>query len=171
MGVASRALPNKPSFVTYGKANFLIFDAPTDENLDLYLDEMRKHGCTHMVRVCDPTYNEAPVQATGIEVHDWPFADGEPPPEDIIEQWLHLCQQTFSSNGAGKQQAAVGVHCVAGLGRAPLLVAIALVARGIEWSQAVEMIRERRRGALNARQLNFLESFEPPKESGKCTVM
>ena len=35
----------------------------------------------------------------------------------------------------------IGVHCVAGLGRAPLLVALALVHRGCERINAIELIR------------------------------
>ena len=43
----------------------------------------------------------------------------------------------------------IAVHCVAGLGRAPLLVAIALVHRGCESINAIELIRKHRQGALN----------------------
>lgn len=35
----------------------------------------------------------------------------------------------------------IAVHCVAGLGRAPVLVAIALIEAGMKFEDAVEMIR------------------------------
>jgi protein tyrosine phosphatase type 4A len=35
----------------------------------------------------------------------------------------------------------VAVHCVAGLGRAPVLVAIALMELGMKYEDAVELIR------------------------------
>ena len=43
----------------------------------------------------------------------------------------------------------MAVHCVAGLGRAPLLVALALIHRGCEPINAIELIRSKRTGALN----------------------
>ena len=53
------------------------------------------------------------------------------------------------SNKLDKNPARIGVHCVAGLGRAPLLVALALVHRGCDSITAIENIRKNRPGALN----------------------
>lgn len=36
----------------------------------------------------------------------------------------------------------MAVHCVAGLGRAPVMVAIALIELGMKYEEAVETIRE-----------------------------
>ena len=58
-----------------------------------------------------------------------------------------------------------------GVGSAPVLVATALIDQGMEPLDVVEMIRKKRRGAINARQLKFLENFKASSNSGcGCVV-
>jgi protein tyrosine phosphatase type 4A len=61
------------------------------------------------------------------------------------------------------------VHCVAGLGRAPALVAIALIELGMQPLDAVEYIRSKRRGAFNKPQINYLDAYKPTR--GKSSTM
>jgi protein tyrosine phosphatase type 4A len=55
----------------------------------------------------------------------------------------------------------IAVHCVAGLGRAPALVAIAMIEFGMEPLDAIEFIRRKRRGAFNKPQIAFLDHYKP----------
>lgn len=50
----------------------------------------------------------------------------------------------------------IAIHCVAGLGRAPILVALALVEAGMDALSVIELIRTRRPGALNTVQVRYL---------------
>ena len=45
--------------------------------------------------------------------------------------------------------------------RAPVLVALALIELGMKYEDAVELIRRKRRGAINAKQLSYLEKYRP----------
>jgi hypothetical protein len=66
----------------------------------------------------------------------------------------------------------IAVHCVAGLGRAPILVAIALIEAGMEPHEAVKAVRARRPSALNKRQLLYLtESYQRRRRLGGCCVL
>lgn len=46
-------------------------------------------------------------------MQDWPFDDGSPPPDDVVDQWFKLLKVRF----ADEPGCCVAVHCVAGLGR------------------------------------------------------
>ena len=45
------------------------------------------------------------------------FDDGASPPQDIIERWCGLVNETFDSLRQGEEIPCIAVHCIAGLGR------------------------------------------------------
>ena len=87
------------------------------------------------------------------------FPDGSAPTNDIVEKWLDLVNKEFMADTT----TCVGVHCVTGLGRAPVLVAVALIELGMKYEDAVEQIRKKRRGAINSKQLEFLAKYRRRK--------
>ncbi|KAF9105560.1 Protein tyrosine phosphatase type IVA 1 [Mortierella sp. AM989] len=145
-------LMNRPALVEYKHMRFLISDAPSDSNLSLYIAEFAQHQTKDVVRVCDPTYITSPLDELGIKVYDWPFGDGEGPPLAITREWLKLVKVRFGEDQERSPASTIAVHCVAGLGRAPLLVAIALIEAGMSPEDSIAYLRERRRGVLNSKQ-------------------
>ena len=73
----------------------------------------------------------------GIEVIDLPFEDGTSPPQLIIDEWLKILKKYYSESTDN----CVAIHCVTGLGRAPVLVTIALMELGLKFEESVELIR------------------------------
>lgn len=168
---AGPRLPNPPTLIEFSGLNFLIMDAPSQSNLRLYLKEMERARVNHVVRICEPTYPKGTVESAGIKVHDWVFPDGESPPSHIIDAWMGLVDEQKESNSP-ESSSSIAVHCVAGLGRAPVLVAIALIENGMRPLDAVMFIRQRRRGAINNKQLKFLENYRPRNsKKDKCIIM
>jgi len=150
---------------------FVILDAPNDSNVHVYLEALKRENVGHVVRVCDPSYDTSSLLDNNIAVHDWPFNDGDPPPDSIISSWLTLVKACFGDKKSdAKNKKCIGIHCVAGLGRAPVLVAIALIEKGMDPLDAVQTIRSRRRGAINAKQLHFLENYKR-RSKKECIVM
>nr|CCA18463.1 protein tyrosine phosphatase type IVA protein 1 put [Albugo laibachii Nc14] len=165
---------NKPTLVQWANLSFVIMDAPTNDNLQFYLKELKRYNVTDLVRACEITYDREAVNAAGIKVHELEFPDGEPPDDVIFQRWLSLVADRFKENQASPTMTnrSIAVHCVAGLGRAPVLVAIALIENGVDPITAVEHIRKFRRGAINLRQLKYLEKYEPHfGQKQKCTIM
>uniref|UniRef100_A0A7S3GSY3 protein-tyrosine-phosphatase n=1 Tax=Spumella elongata TaxID=89044 RepID=A0A7S3GSY3_9STRA len=169
---SANSLVNKPSLIEWGPLRLLIMDAPKDSNLHLYLKQCKKSNVTSIVRISEPSYSREEVEKSGIALHEMYYPDGHSPPPDVIARWLTVLADTFDNKGPDETPC-IAIHCVAGLGRAPVLVAIALIEYGMDAISAVTFIRERRRGAINTVQLNYLESYKPMRKKGdkKCTIM
>ncbi|CAG8507419.1 28090_t:CDS:2 [Dentiscutata erythropus] len=167
---ALRGSINPPTLIEHKNLRFLIADAPSDNNLSLYIQEFERYSVTDVVRVCDPTYHIEPLEERGMKVHDWVFGDGEAPPTQIVNDWLDLVQKRFGELVSDEERPTIACHCVAGLGRAPVLVAIALIESGMSALDAIVYIRERRRGAINNRQLKYIETYKRRSKTGKCII-
>jgi protein tyrosine phosphatase type 4A len=159
------SLANRPSLIEFKDYKFLVMDAPTDSNIQHYIELLSKHQVSALVRACEPTYSKQAIIESGIRVEEMAFADGDPPPEDIVVKWLDLVDQEYS-------RGTIAVHCVAGLGRAPGLVAIALIEAGMDPLDAIELIRKKRRGAINSRQLKYIEGYKRRRRrKNKCAIL
>lgn len=161
--------PGKPSLIEHKEMNvkFLIINRPAQATLPQFIKDLKSHDVRVVVRCCDPSYSIETLTEAGIRVVDLPFEDGAAPPSDIIGKWMDVVKEISEEAPEG----CIAVHCVAGLGRAPVLVAVALVEYGLKYHVAVEKIREKRRGALNQKQLQFLESYKPMNKGKSCTIM
>lgn len=156
-----------PSEIVHRNMRFVIIDRPTKSNVQQYVNQLKKHNTSLVVRVCEATYDDKCFENEGIVVREMMYEDGAEPSATIIKEWLVLVKKMF----VDKPKTAVAVHCVAGLGRAPVLVAIALIDGGMRYEDAVEFIRRHRQGAINARQLAFLERYKASSNKKGCIIM
>ncbi|XP_050659131.1 protein tyrosine phosphatase type IVA 1-like isoform X3 [Macaca thibetana thibetana] len=90
-------------------------------------------------------------------IEDWPFDDGAPPSNQIVDDWLSLVKIKFREEPG----CCIAVHCVAGLERAPGLIALALIEGGMKYEDAVQFIKQKQHGAFNSKQLLYLEKYRP----------
>ena len=99
------------------------------------------------------------------------YKDGTNPPPELITRWLQLVDSVFPRKGAAPEEmgSAIAVHCVAGLGRAPALVVIALIERGMDNLKATDFVRHERHNCMNVKQLEFLRSYKPRHKG--CIIM
>lgn len=171
----SHVLGTELTMIEVNSMRFLIMDAPRANNVHVYLKEMTKHHVTDVVRVCEPTYPTTDLNNAGISVHEMEYKDGSSPSPQLIQTWLQLVETAFYTTPKTNATAAaaagtttttpnvgpcIAVHCIAGLGRAPVMVAIALIEfASMDSLEAVRFIRDRRRGAINQTQITYLSSY------------
>lgn len=60
---------NLPSYVQSGRLRFLILDAPHHDNIGAYIEELKNHGVTDLVRTCEPTYDDSVLVDSGVTPH------------------------------------------------------------------------------------------------------
>lgn len=152
--------------IEYKGFSFLITDRPSNYTIQSYIEELSKHNVTAVVRVCEPSYNQAPLKKVGIEVYDLQYEDGMYPPGYVVDDWFKLLKK----HNQRDPEACVAVHCVAGLGRAPVMVALTLIELGMTYEDAVELIRTKKRGAINQKQLRFLDKYRSKNRLRKKKV-
>jgi protein tyrosine phosphatase type 4A len=133
---------------------FLITDRP-DNNLDEYIQRLREANVTDLVRACKVSYPSQPFEGAGITLHSFDIPDGGAPAPQVLKQWLALVHRRADTTPPG---ATIAVHCAAGLGRAPVLVAVALIELEMSSLDAMAFVRSHRKGAFNSTQIAFLES-------------
>lgn len=131
--------------------SFLISDCPAPEDLDSYIQILKSHNISNVIRISQPTFYDATVLETaGINVHEFYFEDGKCPSQEILDRFFLFVHQRQT------QPTMVAIHCVSGIGRAPLLVCCALVEGGMDRLNAVEFMRKHRKGAINNFQLQWI---------------
>lgn len=72
------------------------------------------------------------------------FDDGTLPSDDIINKFLEIVNNTFFNKENAAKKPAIAVHCRAGLGRAPTLVVIALIEKGMSNMDAINVVKKNR---------------------------
>jgi protein tyrosine phosphatase type 4A len=157
------------STINSDRFTFLIFDAPSNESLPKLVKQLTKAKCVAVVRCCDSSYDESQLKSAGIEVHEIAFADGTTPSAELLRTWLDLLQRAGAGAGGGAK-ACIGIHCVAGLGRSPLLAAIALIEEGQTPLAAVTQVRAARPGAINLPQLKYLQAYKRQSSQSCCAL-
>ncbi|GAB0489474.1 hypothetical protein MMPV_000693 [Pyropia vietnamensis] len=162
MGAVGGRPPSPPrnfhSLIARDGLRLLITRVPTTAELPGFPAALAASGVSDLVVVTERTFPAGPLESAGITVTDLPWENGLPPPPRVVAAWLSLID-----NAKG----VVACACMGGLGRAPTLVAAALVERGVSVAEAVGVVRARRRGAINGVQMGWLWAYVP----GKATAV
>lgn len=154
--------------------DFVLCDCPASDKLKEYADFFYAHNVRHVIRICtEITYSseelrrvtsEKQEDSWDIQVHDqFKFEDGSVPETEMAMEYLDFIAEIVMAEQQKQvkdKRISIAVHCVSGLGRAPILICMAELEYIPKWDpeDAIEWMRQHRRGAINKRQLAWIQS-------------
>eukprot|EP00474_Spongospora_subterranea_P011399 CRZ11857.1 hypothetical protein [Spongospora subterranea] len=151
--------------VEYGGRRYVISPLPTTALVPIWVARLRELEVGLLVRLSeDQSYT---AQDLGdIRFVEFPLQDGAVPNSEQVTAWNELAEGFFKCN-PGR---ALAIHCTAGLGRSAVVVAISLMNARLSAEKAIELIRSKRKGALNAKQVAFVLDYKAKRRRKFCCV-
>ena len=140
--------------ITKSGFKYCVTQSPNSNNIENYKNFLLKNEIKTLVKLCDETiYDVDYLISHGIDVINIPLEDGKTPSKEQIKKWIKILKNQSQSKS-------IAVHCMSGLGRAPLFVGIGLIIiEKMHYIDAILKIRNVIKFALNNHQIKFLENL------------
>jgi protein tyrosine phosphatase type 4A len=154
------SVQQKPIIIVFGDFKYVVSPSPNPSSIYDYKDFLLSNGITTVVKLC----REKLYELEDIKILDIPIDDGSVPNLQEIKEWINIIKKEKNKvNG-------IAVHCISGLGRAPLFVCIGLIkVEKMGAIDAISLVRSKIPYALNSKQLQFIFELEKTKKS--CCIM
>ena len=85
-----------------------------------YVEIFKRFDVKRVIRLNDEKYDKKHFIQNGIAHNDLFFIDGSTPPDNIVQDFMTVCDQHFAKADCG----AIAIHCKAGLGRTGTLIGL-----------------------------------------------
>lgn len=143
--------------------NFMISESPTEINITDYVYLVQKNAINLVICLSEnKKYDPNIFKNVNIDYLHFLIKDGTTPTDEQIKK-LSVFLSRYNS---------VAFHCDAGLGRAPLFLAISFILLfDYKPANIIEKIRTKEKKALNTNQVTFLFTFKRKKYiDGGCII-
>lgn len=174
--------------------------SPKSSSIEEYSRFMKDNGITDIFCFCKPDYDTSIFSKLNIKYHNLEFQDGTAPTTEILDKFDLTFDLILKENAAKieNQKLAqkmtqmnddiklsneheinapiiINMHCYTGLGRAPTMLAYLMISRcGYGRNKSVKVIRKRRKGTINTKQLDWIFSANIKKRHSKkyfCVIL
>jgi protein tyrosine phosphatase type 4A len=135
--------------------NFIISESPNNITITEYINILLKNSINIVICLSeDKKYDVNVFKNVNIDYLHFPIKDGTTPTDEQIKKLLKFLERYNS----------IAFHCDAGLGRAPLMLAISFILLfNYKPANIIEKIRGKEKRALNTTQLTYLFAFKRNK--------
>ena len=192
----------KFSLMTKTKRDIIVYltGAPKSASIEEYSRFMKDNGVTDIFCFCKPDYDTSNFSQLDIKYHNLEFPDGTAPTVDILDKFdvtFDLILKTNSTKIENQKLTQkktqpdekltktnkhemdvpiiISMHCYTGMGRAPTMLAYLMISRcGYGRNKSVNVIRKRRKGTINSKQLDWIFSANIKKRQSKkffCIIL
>lgn len=158
------------------RINFIIMEEPTDDNIDEVIANFKRDRVKHLISLSENKLNNKDIfRKNDIKLHYLPIESGKYPSDSNKDYWLKLLK-SYQDSPSVKTRAgsiSIAINCEAGLGRAPIMFAIALIEiYKLDVYNSIGLIRNSIPKAFNQYQLNKLFSnYESKTSSCHCAIL
>ena len=147
-----------------GKIDYILSSCPNEINIKEYSTLLKKNNVKYLVNFCDNQYSLKDFD--NIEYRNLLIEDGSIPDELKLNEWKQICTDCI------KEKKNIALHCVSGMGRAPSMLCVALIEyENYNNLDSVEILRKKRKGCINARQLKYIMNYRKNKGNYYCIIM
>jgi len=144
--------------------NFIISESPTEINITDYIYLVKKNNINLVICLSEnKIYDSNIFKNVNIDYLHFPIKDGTTPTDEQIKK-ISVFLSRYNS---------VAFHCDAGLGRAPLFLAISFILLfNYKPAIIIEKIRSKETKAFNTNQICYLFGFKRKKylDSFGCII-
>ena len=157
---------NNPIAIKHNNFTYHVSSSPNPNNVEHYKDFFIKNDVFTIVRLCEKLYNAEFFMMHHMKIFELEIEDGHIPSNEIIDEWIKIINNLKKYN-----QQDVFIHCRSGLGRAPMMICIALIMiDDYDPYDAIKKIRSKIKGALNSTQIKFICNINKKKHKLGCVI-
>jgi protein tyrosine phosphatase type 4A len=141
--------------------------SPESTSIDEFSRLMKDKAVTDVFCFCESKYNQDILKKQKINCHNLMFQDGHVPSKEILSLFDNIINNLLKNDDI-----IINMHCVAGLGRAPTMLGYMMIKYcGFNELDTIKQIRQKIKGAINSKQLEWLQSANFNNNNLTCNIM